>query len=264
MSLEEVKLSLKKRKLSGQPMVLVFLDHVVKLAIEPRKTAIQIDRLISFDGISLRSFDPAVDLRNRMTVRNQGKVSQSPKAKLGLLAEETLDAGTKIIGIGSVLQLRKIVYMMLKQGGLVDHDGTAQYKAVLRSKGQEIGNVVYTAYKHHSLASVPRLVIPTEAHVVKKPALVTKTLVNIDLTNAPVNKGGLVQVRMGANVSISHLSPDHGENVVISAFHQVDVSPSGDQSAELQRQFHCGSASLDDLGPFEYETIASTIASTHE
>ena len=237
------------------------LDHIIKLAVVPKETQIQIARVTSFDGISLRSFDPNAHFRNRMTIRRQGKVSQSPGSGLRALAEESLDASTKLIGIGSALQLQKIGQMLLKQSGLIDHDGTAKYKASLKLNEREIGEAVYTIYKYHSLKDLPESVthlIPESEreNILRTPALITKALVDVDLTNAPVTKEGFVQIRLGENMDIGHLSRDHGGNVILTAFYDVSTGSFDEAVKKITTESNNGSLSLD-LGRFEYQTIAT-------
>jgi len=259
MKLEEAGLSLKQRTLSGLPMGNAILDHIIKLAVTPKETQIQIARVTSFDGISLRNFDPNADVRNRMTIRRQGKVSQSPGSGLKALAEESLDASTKMIGIGSALQLRKIGQMLLKQSGLIEHDGTAKYKASLKLNQREIGEAVYTIYKYHSLKDLPESItnlIPESEHknILGTPALITKALVDVDLTNAPVTKEGFVQIRLGENMDIGHLSRDHGGNVILTAFYDVSIGSFDETVKEITTESRNDTLSLD-LGQFEYQTI---------
>lgn len=262
MALEEVGISLKQMRLSGLPMGNAILDHIVKLALEPKEAEIQVARVTTFDGISLRSFDPATDIRNRMTVRGQGKVSQSPSKGLTALAEETLDAGSKVVGIGSILQFRKIGQMLLKKGGLIAHDGTAKFRADLKLNGKPIGAATYTVYKYHSLKDLPESIsslVPEDQReaLLKRPALITKALVDVDLKRAPVGKDGFVQIRLGENAEIGHLSRDHGSNVIITACYDVSIKSLDQTVADVSVEAHKGNLALD-LGPFEFQTIATS------
>jgi len=262
MVLEEAGLSLKQMKLADLPVGGALVDQILKMALEPREAEISIARITTFDGISLRSFDPTKDIRNRMTIRREGKISLSRSTKFRPLAEETLDAGTKMIGIGSVLQMRKIGQMLLQHGGLITHGGTAKYSAELRSNGRSIGKAVYTVYKYHSLRDLPKSVqnlVPASerAEILKKPALITKALIDVDLSKAPTNKDGLVQVRLGETVDIHNLSRDGGGNVVITAFYDIAVNSLSTAEKARFSEHHNESLSLD-LGPFTFETQATS------
>ncbi len=252
MSLEEAKLSLKQRTLSSVPMGAPFLDHVAKLILEPQITDIRITRIIVFDGMSLRSFDPSTGFRNRMTIRNQGKVSQSPGENLMPLVGEGVDAVGKIVGIGSVLQFGKIGFLVAKHTKLVAHDGARRFEALLKQRGELLGKAIYTINKYHSLRKLPDSLkaLAPEDEVRNRPILVTKANVEVDLRNAPVNRNGLVQIRLGDNIDTGKLSRDHGRDVVVTAYHDISIVTAGANMPER----YTGRLSLN-LGPFDFETI---------
>jgi hypothetical protein len=250
MKFQEAGLSLKTKSLEGIQIGDPFFDLILKLGLERGKHKININRVVVFDGISLRSVDITKGVRNRMTVKNEGKVSQKNKGQISSLGEEVLDAGGKMVGIGSILQFQKIFMSVMKIGGLNVSDAKSKFKALLKHEGSEIGEVVYVVEKFNSPKQLPKFVTEAVdenvlAQISNHPILITNAVVDLDLAGFKTGND-LLTVKFGENYEIG--SRDHGRNVIVSAVYDITDSYSGQDFKKT------GFLSLN-FGAFKFETL---------
>jgi hypothetical protein len=66
------------------------LDDVVKMVLPRTASKVYINMVVVFDGISLGKLDINTDVRNRITVRNVGKVSLGSSSKLNKFKKKFL------------------------------------------------------------------------------------------------------------------------------------------------------------------------------
>jgi hypothetical protein len=258
MKIDETGLSHKTLELNSKEIRNV-LDRIFKLSLPAGKFNIKADTITSLDGISLGRLDLPDDrsIRNRMTIYGTGKVSQSPGARRGIAtaAEAGLEIGARAVGIGSVLPLKVMGEKILRQAGLIKHNGIAQYKARLRVRTpegvQDIGHAVYTVRKFESLDDIPQVLkhlVPAdhEHKVLGKPALISEAHVNLNVPNA-------IELAMGESLELDKLNESHLRKVLVTAYYNIQV----DAAEGAVRRIHDSNHLPLELEPYEWKIVST-------
>jgi hypothetical protein len=240
----------------GEQELGVIIDEVIKTFLPPGKNKIHVNKVFVLDGLSNRKLNLETGVRSKLTVVDSGKLSLGSGSKLGQIKDEVLDIGSKMTGMGSFLQIRKLGRLVLKTIGVSIDDGHAEFETALKYKGKVVGKAKYSTVKYHKLRELPaisKLVVPKELQdeVMGMPVIVSNSIIDIDTSDFSAEEDEPIEVVARENVEVGQLSPDHGKNIEVTVFYEITIPVEGD----LPHKYF-GTLKID-LGKFTYETVAT-------
>lgn len=232
------------------------LDNVVRLLLEPEDGKINVRRVTMMDGIDIKEVDLTTDLSHRITLKGRGRVKQDSKGSTQDIVVESIDAGGKMVGIGSLIQFGKIGRLLIQRSGLVSHDGKEIVKADLKFGDKIIGQARYTITKYNSMSDIGKALGPLEPHLSyghletlsRSSSIVSETAVDVDLSNIEPSKEGFIAVNLGENIRMNNFAPGHLGNVAITVDYLINVENARAEAAKTKS----GSLRLN-LGRFSFQ-----------
>lgn len=219
------------------------------------------------DGISTKYFDLTKDVSHRITLKGQGRVRENSKGSSREIMVETIDAGGKIVGIGSLIQLGKIGRLLVQKSGLVSHDGREIVKADLKFGDKIIGQATYTITKYNKMSDIPKALGPLEGKLSyghlealsKTSSIVSESAVDVDLSSIEPSKQGYIAVNLGENFRMNNLEPEHLGNVAITVDYLINVENAKKEAANTRS----GSLRLS-VGRFTFENTKNSYSTMEE
>ena len=212
----ETKLEVKQLHINNIPTGRFFLDHVVKMTLG-QVSAITIEKVFVFDGLSLRRLDLKDDVRSKITIKKSGKVSISPKNDPSFVG--TSSVVMNAVGVGFVSQIPDFLYNHTS----LQPDQASRFSAILKQGGGVLGGFKSFSEKYNRF-SKPRTIFPNLARSIVAGDLSEIEKKPLVVTSEKLSFNSLVEERMihaRSNIEITNLNPDFLGSVERSAFEGI-------------------------------------------